>query len=100
MSLSGFRCELGNRHSARVKVHADQRTESIQGAPVPGRGDRFVRALVSPVSALLRTRRRAGGRARRRGGCQLYLALGAGLCTRVEQTLPTASEADQQELSD
>src|SRR5260370_32402979 len=62
--------------------------------------DRFVRALVSPVSALLRARRRTGGRTWCRGGCQLHLALGAGLCTRTEQTLPTASQADQQELSD
>jgi hypothetical protein len=30
----------------------------------------------------------------------LHLALGAGLCTRAEQTLPTASQADEQELSD
>jgi transposase-like protein len=27
----------------------------------------------------------------------LHLALGAGVCTRIEQTLPTASEAGQQE---
>ena len=31
---------------------------------------------------------------------QLHLALGAGIRTGVEQTLPAASEADQQELSD
>jgi hypothetical protein len=30
----------------------------------------------------------------------VLLAVGAGLCTRAEQTLPTAFEADQQELSD
>ena len=48
----------------------------------------------------LRTRLRTGGRTWCRGGCQLHLALGAGLCTRAEQTLPAASEADQQELSD
>ena len=30
----------------------------------------------------------------------LHLALGAGLCARAEQTLPTASQAYQQELSD
>jgi hypothetical protein len=29
-----------------------------------------------------------------RGGCQLHLALGAGLCTRAEQTLPIALEAE------
>jgi transposase-like protein len=34
------------------------------------------------------------------GGCHLHLALGAGLSTRAEQTLPTASQSDEQELSD
>src|SRR6267378_4811516 len=71
-----------------------------QRAPLPGRRDRFVRALVSPVSALLRARRRTGGRTWCRRGCQLHLALGAGICTRIEQTMPTVSEADEQELSD
>src|SRR5260370_42529801 len=69
-------------------------------APAPGRSVRFVGVVVSPVSALLRARHRTGGRTWCRGGCQLHLALGAGLCTRVEQTLPTASQADEQELSD
>src|SRR5438094_725864 len=57
-------------------------------------------ALVPPVSALLRARRRVGSRTWCGGGCQLHLALGAGIRTRAEQTLPTASEADEQELSD
>src|SRR5260370_23282795 len=95
-----FRCELRSRHPDRVEFHADQPAQSVQRAPAPGRSDRFVRALVSPVSALLRARHRTGGRTWRRGGCQLYLALGAGLCTRAEQTLPTASQTDEQELSD
>src|SRR5260370_24535108 len=86
--------------SYRVEFHADQLAQSVQRAPTPGRGDRFVRALVSPVCALLRACRRTGGRTWCRSGCQLHLALGAGLCTRAEQTLPTASQADQQELSD
>src|SRR6266849_10742759 len=77
----GFRCELRSGHPDRVEVHADQLAQSVQRAPVPGRSDRFVRALVSPVSALLRTRQRTGGRTWCRGGCQLHLALGAGLCT-------------------
>src|ERR1700738_1221715 len=59
-----------------------------------------MRALVPSISALLRTCCGVDGRTWCRGGCQLHLALGAGLCTRAEQTLPTASEADQQELSD
>src|SRR5947207_3462230 len=92
-----FRCELQSRHSDRVEVHANQPAQSVQRAPVPGRSDRFVRALVSAVSALLRARHRAGGRTWCQGGCQLHLALGAGLCTRAEQTLPTASQADEQE---
>src|SRR6266851_574881 len=95
-----FRCELRSRHLDRVEVHADQPAQSVQRAPLPGRSDRFVRAMVSPVSALLRARHRAGGRTWCRGGCQLHLALGAGVCTRAEQTLPTASQADEQELSD
>src|SRR5665213_2196782 len=61
---------------------------------------RFVCALVSLVSALLPARHATGGRTGDRGGCQLHMALGAGLCTRTEQTLPSASQADQQELSD
>jgi hypothetical protein len=56
-----FRCELHCPHSGRVEVHADQHTQSVQGAPVPGRSDRFVRALVSPVSALLGAHHRTGG---------------------------------------
>src|SRR5260370_513117 len=96
----GCRCELRSRHPDRVEVHADQPAQSVQRAPAPGRGDRFVCALVSPVSALLRARRRTGGRTSCRGGDQLHLALGAGLCTGAEQTLPTASQADEQELSD
>ena len=48
---------------------------------------------------LLRACQRIGGRTRGRSGCQLYLALGAGICPRTEQALPTLSEADQQELS-
>src|SRR5579862_6800033 len=43
----------------------------------------------------LRARRRIGGRTWCRGGCQMRLALGAGLGTRIEQTLPTVSQADQ-----
>src|SRR5207247_4571269 len=31
---------------------------------------------------------------------RLHLALGAGVCTRAQQTLPTAPQADEQELSD
>ena len=58
-----------------------------------------MRALVSPVSAFVRARQRADGRTRGRSGCQLYLALGASVCPRVEQALSTLSEADQQELS-
>src|SRR5206468_8359750 len=76
-----FRCELRSRQPDRVEVHGDQPTQSVQGAPVPGRSDRFMRTLVSPLSALLRARRRTGGRTWCRGGCQLHLALGAGLCT-------------------
>src|SRR5260370_27359139 len=100
MTAIRFRCELRSRHPDRVEFHADQLAQSVQRAPAPGRSDRFVRALVSPVSALLRARRRADGRTWCRGGCQLHLALGAGLCTRTEQTLPTVSQADEQELSD
>jgi hypothetical protein len=55
-----------------------------------------MRAVVSPVSALLSARHGTGGRTGCRGGCQLYLALGAGLCTPAEQTLPPASQADKQ----
>jgi hypothetical protein len=69
-------------------------------APIPGRSDCLVRAVVSPVSALLRARQRTGGRAWYLGGRQLHLAVGAGVCPGVEQTLPTAFEADQQELPD
>src|SRR5260370_23424874 len=73
--LMRFRCELRSRHPDRVEFHADQLAQSVQRAPTPGRGDRFVRALLSPVSALLRARRRTGGRTWCRGGCQLYVAL-------------------------
>ena len=95
-----FRCELRGQQTGRVEVHADHSKQSFQGAPAPGRSDHFMRALVSPISAVVRTCRGVGGRTWCGGGCQLPLALGAGVCTRVEQTLPAASEADQQELSD
>src|SRR5260370_9424313 len=98
--FSWFRCELRSRHPDRVEFHADRLAQSVQRAPAPGRSDRFVRALVSPVSALLRARRRTGARTWCGDGCQLHLALGPGLCTRTEQTLPTASQTDEQELSD
>ena len=52
-----FRCGLRSRHPDKVDVHANQPGQSVQRAPLPGRSDRFVRALVSPVSALLRARR-------------------------------------------
>jgi len=55
-------------------------------------------ALASPISAVVRTCRGVAGRTWCRGRCQLPLALGAGLCAGAEQTLPAASEADQQEL--
>src|SRR5260370_5561366 len=97
--LNNFRCEVRSWHPDRVEFYADQLAQSVQRAPAPGRSDRFVRALVSPVSALLRARRRTAVRTWCRGGCQLHLALGAGLCTRADQTLPTASQADEQELS-
>src|SRR5262249_33746220 len=74
--------------SGRVEVHADHPDQSVQRAPFPGRGDSAVRPLVPPLSPRLRTRRRTLGGTRRGGGSQLYLALGAGLRTRAQPTLP------------
>ena len=51
--------------------------------------DHLVRALVSPLSALLPARQRTGGRTRGSGGCQLHLALGTGVCAGVAQALPS-----------
>jgi hypothetical protein len=53
LNHSWCRCELRIRHPAMVDFHVDQCAQSVQGASVPVRSHRFVRALVSPVSALL-----------------------------------------------
>src|SRR5262249_51695095 len=74
--------------SGRVELHADHPDQSVQRAPFPGRGDSAVRPLVPALSPRLRTRRRTLGGTRRGGGSQLYLALGAGLRTRAQPTLP------------
>ena len=42
-------------------------------------------ALVSPLSALLGACQRIGGRTRGRSGCQLYLALGTGICPELNK---------------
>src|SRR5579863_9272527 len=54
-SSTGFRCELPGRQTGRVEVHADHSKQSFQGAPAPGRSDHFMRSLVSPISAVVRT---------------------------------------------
>src|SRR3954468_178583 len=84
--LGGFRGSIAKSGtgSGSVEFHADHPNQSVQRPPVPGRGDHSVRAVVSAVSALLRTRCRAFGGARCGGRCQLHLALGAGLFPRTE----------------
>jgi hypothetical protein len=76
-----FRCKLPGRQTGRVEVHADHSQQSVQGATAPRRSDHFMRPLVSPISAVVRTCRGVGGRTWCRGRCQLHLALGAGECT-------------------
>src|SRR5258705_478181 len=83
-SRKGFRCELLNRQSCYRKTHADHPEQPVQRTPLSGRGDCSVRALVPAISVGLRTRLRDFGGARRRGGCQLHLALGPSLCAGVE----------------
>jgi hypothetical protein len=95
-----FRCELCGGQVDRVEINADHPEQSFQRAAAPGRIDHFMRALVPAVPAVVRARHGVDGRTRCRGGRQLHLALGAGVCTRTEQTLPTASETGQQELPD
>ena len=55
-----------------------------------------MRAVVLAISPGLPTRLRDFGGARRRGGRQLHLALGANLRSGVESPLPSASEAHEQ----
>ena len=59
-----------------------------------------MRAVVLAISPGLPTRLRDFGGARRRGGRQLHLALGANLRSGVESPLPSTSEAHEQKLSD
>src|SRR5262249_41792230 len=76
------------------------RDQSFQMAPFSWSGDPSVRPLVFAVSVGVRARLGALGRARRRGGSQLHLALGPDLWTGVEQMLSASSENNQQKLSD
>jgi hypothetical protein len=69
--------------SGRVEVHANHSVQSVQRSPVPRRGG---------------ARCRAFGRTRCGRRSKLYLALGPGLRSRIEQTLPDTSEAHQQKL--
>src|SRR5215813_14418117 len=96
--------------SVRVGVSRGRGGSSVRGGRVrwrpslqygfvfDGRDDSGMRPLVPTLSPRLRTRRWTPGGTRRGGRPQLHLALGAGLCTRAQQTLPPASETDEQKL--
>jgi hypothetical protein len=79
----GSIANFGRRRLIRW-IDANHAGQSIQRRSLLGRGDPFGRAVVPAISAGLR----AGGgdacRAGPRGGCQLRLAVGPGLCARTQ----------------
>jgi len=64
----------------------------------PGRGDSAVRPLYLRYPLAYEHVAELLGGTRRGGGSQLHLALGAGLRTRAQPTLPPASETDELKL--
>jgi hypothetical protein len=84
--------------SGRVEVDADHPDRSVQGPPVPGRGDPAGSALVLAVSTRVPPCVRDADGTRPVHRPQLHLALGTGICARDRQALPTSSENDEQEL--
>src|SRR6185437_1449503 len=62
--------------------------ESLQGSPVPGRGDPAGSALVPALPARVPARVRNSVRTRSVRRCQLRLAMGTGVCARTRQALP------------
>jgi hypothetical protein len=54
----GFHCEVSGRGLVGSGFHPDHANQSVQGAPIPGRADSFVRAMVPSLSFGLRACRR------------------------------------------
>src|SRR5688500_9787577 len=80
------------------EVHADHPDESVQGPPVPGRSDPAGGAVVSAVSTRVSACVGDSDGTRPLHRRELHLAVGTGVCARVGQALPSASEEHQQEL--
>jgi hypothetical protein len=83
---------------ARVRGYADHRSQPVQRATMSRSGDRDGDPMVFALSTGLRACVWIAYRRRASGECQLHLALGASLRTGVDQALPAAFGASEQEL--
>jgi hypothetical protein len=84
--------------SQRFTADADHPDESVQGPPVPRRGDPAGGAVVSTVSSRVSACVGDSDGTRPLLRRELHLAVGTGVCARVGQALPSASEEHEQEL--
>jgi hypothetical protein len=96
--IEWFRCELRGGHTGRVEVHADH-SKPFKGHQHPGE------VIILCVRWCLRyplSYEHVAGLVANMVSrwMPVHLALVAGVCTGVKQTLPAAFKADQQELSD
>src|SRR6516165_3278944 len=96
--MFGFHCEVSGRGLVGWGFHADDANQSVQGTPIAGRADSFVRAMVPSISFGLRAYCRDDDGTGHSGRWQLHLALGPSVCRRAEQEMSSAFEVDEQEL--